>query len=102
MSDRITKGKLRAMAAVLNADTESPVDDWIPLPGGKMVARVGNFHVTFADSGGGACLRQMTTVSGESRDVFGCGFISKRELFYRMHAFADGVKAGRSIQIRRF
>lgn len=55
------------------------------------VANPGTFHLEGAY--GGTRLVQIINYSGGVRDVFRCGYVSKRELYYAIHAYLDGMWA---------
>jgi hypothetical protein len=52
-------------------------------------ANIGNYHLSGAY--GGFSLHRMDTDGGGVQDVLGCGHISKRDLYDRMHAFIRGI-----------
>lgn len=87
--DRITEKDLEVLVKRLNEDTNSPTMPWVPMPDGKMKARIGNYHISHAY--GGVSLHRMTNEGGGVEDVFRCGHIPKRELYNRIHAYLGGI-----------
>lgn len=52
-------------------------------------ANIGNYHLSGAY--GGYSLYRMDNDGGGVQDVLVCGYISKRDLYYRMQAFIRGL-----------
>jgi len=50
---------------------------------------------------GGWTLERIVNESGGCSHVFGCGYVSKRDLYNRMHAMLDGMKAWREADAKR-
>jgi hypothetical protein len=90
MSDRITIANLEAVVLRINKLLGKPETPWTKNANGVYVSNVGNYHLDGAY--GGYALSEMVNTAGGVRDVFG-GHMSKRELYYRMHAFIDGIEA---------
>jgi len=91
---RITQAQLVNAVALLNDVAKLPAEPWTD---GK--ANIGNYHLSRAY--GGNILHEMTNTSGACRDTFRCGYIPARELFYRIHAFLDGILEGYRISARK-
>jgi hypothetical protein len=85
MANRITEKDLESLATVINQLTNSPT---MPYMNGK--AAVGNFHISHAY--GGVSLHRMTNLGGGVSEPLSTGHLPKRELFYRMSAFIDGLR----------
>ena len=91
MKSRITMYHLDDAVRRINGElvgytTDNPKD----LPPEKVV---GCYHLSGAY--GGWKLERLVNESGGCSDVFGCGFVSKRDLYNRMHAMLDGIEAYR-------
>jgi len=88
MAQRITDRDLDNLAKQINDLTKSPAKPYETVDD-KMVAQVGNFHISHAY--GGVCLHRMSNTSGG----VSCPLVSyhepKRALYDRMHAFIDGL-----------
>ena len=89
--ERVTNKMLERAVEMLNNLAERPTEPWTKQDDGTIRANLGNFHISGAY--GGVSLHEMQTDGGGIRDVFGCGHVSKRDLFNRIHAFAQGIRA---------
>ena len=97
MTSRITMYHLEDAVRRINGElvgytTDNPND----LPPEK---RVGCCYLQGAY--GGWTLERIVNESGGCSHVFGCGFVSKRDLYNRMHAMLDGIEAYRVEDKRR-
>ena len=90
MTNRITRKTLDAIAARINAVTNSPMEPHTMGAEGKYHAAIGNFHISGAY--GGYALHRMVTEGGGVTDVFSCGHVPARELADRMYAFVRGLE----------
>lgn len=90
--ERITKAHLEGAARSINKITGNPETVWERRGDGTLKATVGNYHISYAY--GGVCLHQMVSESGGVRDVFDCGHVSRRDLWNRIRAYQDGLRAG--------
>ncbi len=95
MSDRITLSNLEAVVKRINRITGMPLESYTRT-GDRFVANIGNYHLSGAY--GGYCLHQMDNESGGVRDILRCGYTSKRELYYRLHAFVSGLETQTAAQ----
>ncbi len=95
MSDRITVQNLEAVVARINRIAGTPQEAY-SLVDGKYVANIGNYHLSGAY--GGYQLHQMMNDGGGIHDVLRCGYTSKRELYYRLHAFVAGLETQTAAQ----
>lgn len=86
--ERITDKRLQAVVDRINRTMGTPEAPYVKQDD-RYVAQIGNYHLSGAY--GGKALHQMQTDGGGVRDVFGCGHVSKRDLYDRMHAFLQGV-----------
>lgn len=84
---RITEKDLEAVVDRINRVTSSPPASYVKDVDGKLVAQVGNYHLSYAY--GGVSLHRMVEGGGET-NVFRCGHVPKRELYVMMQAFLDG------------
>lgn len=86
---RITDKDLEAVAFRINSILKQPTESYTQRDG-KHRANVGNYHISHAY--GGVSLHRMHNEGGGVADVFGCGHVTKRELYGRMQAFIRGVE----------
>lgn len=91
---RVTRAQLEAAANLVNRMTGNAEHPYTRNAEGKLVANIGNFHISGAY--GGFSLQQMVSDGGASRDVLHCGHISARELLERIHAYRYGIEMGRA------
>ena len=77
--ERMTRQKVEALIARLNAATGSAAEPWTKNPDGTYRANPGNFHLEGAY--GGHKLGRMATPSGGSSDPLNTGYVSWRELY---------------------
>ena len=91
----ITKADLQATVERINRITGSPIAMYNRTEdeNGKGIykANIGNYHLSGAY--GGFSLHRMDTDGGSVQDIFGCGHVSKRELYNLMQAFIRGLSA---------
>ena len=90
--ERITEKNLQAMVDRLNRLTNSPLEPYAKV-GDKYIAQIGNYHLSHAY--GGVSLERMSNDGGGVTQPFGCGHVSKRDLYNRMQAFLSGLDAGK-------
>jgi len=90
---RITDKDLNGLAARINRVTGSPEVPYTS-DGERHRAQIGNYHISHAY--GGVCLHRMCSDGGGVTDVFRSGHIPKRELYFRMSAFLDGLEVSAS------
>jgi hypothetical protein len=95
MSDRITEKNLKSLVDTINHITNSPTEQYTQTEGGYR-ANVGNYHLSFAY--GGVTLHRMVNDGGGVTTPLGGGYFSKRELYFKMHAFINGIEEGLSIK----
>jgi len=88
--ERIGKGNLQAVVDRINRMTGSPMEPWAKNGDGKYHANIGNYHLSGAY--GGYALHRMHSDGGGIVDVLRTGHVSKRELYYQMHAFIAGLE----------
>ena len=81
---------LEQVVRIINRETENPETSYTKKDG-KYSANIGNYHLNGAY--GGWSLEQMTNECGGVADTLRCGHVSKRELYNRMEAFLDGLRA---------
>jgi len=95
MTDRITEKMLQIKVDYLNELTGNPIESWTKRANGGYTANIGNYYVDGAY--GGVALDQITNEGGGVTDVFSNGHMPKRELFYRISAYIDGIETGRKL-----
>lgn len=88
-TDMITIAHLRRQCERLNKLTGQPIEPYIRNDDGRLVAQVGNYHLSQAY--GGVALHQMVADNGAIRDVLNTGHCPKREIYYRIVAFIEGM-----------
>lgn len=91
MRPRITKKQLQDRIDLLNEITGNPMTPY-DTSSGKLVANVGNFHLSQAY--GGYSLNEMSNESGGCYDTFRCGHVPARELYHRINALVEGIALG--------
>ena len=89
MPSRITKQQLQNLLDRINEATGHTLESWTQDENGRFRANVGTYVLDWAYCG--VALSQLTNEGGGERDITGRG--TKRETYYRMHAFLDGVEA---------
>ena len=87
---RITNKHLENAIYELNQVTSQPVQAWVKTDSGYK-ASVGCYHL--AGAYGGYQLHQMANEGGGVHNVFGVGYVSKRELYNLIRAMIQGVHA---------
>lgn len=93
--ERITKGMLEGLAALINKTAGTPATEYTKVDD-KYKANPDNYHLTYAY--GGANLCQVCSDGHGERNVLGCGHVPKRDLYNRMRAFLEGLYAGKAYQ----
>ena len=88
--DRITTRDLESMVKIINRMTGHAETPYMSREKG-FKPNPGNYHLSGAY--GGWSLDQMCDTGTGTKDVFGCGHVSKRDLYNRMRAFIDGLEA---------
>jgi hypothetical protein len=91
---RVTEKELDGIVARINRITGNPETSYTKSAEGKYSQNAGNYHLSWAY--GGVTLHQM--LESGSRDVLGCGYVSKRELRDQMYAFIHGLSTGLSTE----
>ena len=90
--ERITNAMLDQLCKQINEATGSPTHTWTKGADGRMTASLGHYHIDGAY--GGVALQRMCSEGGGVTTVIPRG--TKRELYDRMRAYMDGIKAGRT------
>jgi hypothetical protein len=93
--NRITEKNLLNLVEHLNRITDSPLESYAKDSKGKMKSNIGNYHLDWAY--GGVCLRRMHNESGGVSTPISSGYVSKRELYYLIHAYLNGYCEGKGI-----
>ena len=89
---RITKGHLLRQVERINRVYGFKLEPYTKLSSGKYEPNPNVFHLSWAY--GGVSLHQMCEDGTGIKDVFSCGHVSKRELYNRITAFAEGSLMG--------
>jgi len=89
MSERITNKDLENVLSRINHIVGAKQEPWSKDSDGKYRANVGTYVLDYAY--GGVRLSQLTSEGGGERDITGRG--TKKETYYRMHAFIQGLEA---------
>ena len=87
---RITNKDLVDACKRINQITGANPEPYTKGSDGKYRANIGTYYIDGAY--GGKALHKMVSEGGGVSDVFGCGHITKRELYERMHAFIRGIE----------
>lgn len=88
---RITEKNLRAVVDRINRTMGTPMAPYSKGADGHYTP-CGNAYLLSLAYGGASLHQMMPTGTGE-RDVLGCGHVTKRDLYDRMHAFLAGIDA---------
>jgi len=86
--ERTTQKQLEFLCKRINTARQTPAKPYERIDG-SLVGQIGNYHISGAY--GGVSLHQTMTTGGGVRDVFGCGYVTKRDLYNRMSAYLAGV-----------
>ena len=86
--ERITNKDLENLVMRINKITNSPETPYTKSDTG-FKANIGNYHIDGAY--GGVSLHRMHSEGGGVNEVFGCGHITKKDLYNRMRAFINGL-----------
>jgi hypothetical protein len=90
---RITEKQLQAVVDRINRTLGTPMAPYSKDADGKYLP-CGSAYLLDMAYGGYALHQMMPTGSGE-RDTLGCGHVTKRELWDRMHTFLTGLDAAK-------
>ncbi len=87
---RITQKDLERVATRLNKLAGYPLRPYIVVDG-RSIPQANCYHIEYAYSG--VQLVQMSSKPHDTstRDVLGCGYLTKRDLYNRMLAFSNGL-----------
>lgn len=88
--ERITLKNLENAIATLNRVTGSPLQPYLRDDDYKLVANVGNFHLS--EAYGGYQLHRMVNKQGGITNVLRHGYVSKPVLFDLVHAYRMGFE----------
>lgn len=88
--ERITDKNLQALCDRINRIKGAPMEPYSKGEDGRYVANVGNYHLSHAY--GGVSLECMVNEAGGVSTPFGCGHITKRDLWNRMQAYLLGLE----------
>lgn len=96
MSDRVTQKQLESLVDYINEITGQPKTSYSKDDNGRYRANIGNYHIDGAY--GGVNLHQIVTDGGGVTEPLGGGYWSKRELYYKLHAFIRGINTGKELK----
>jgi len=85
---RITKEHLENKIELLNEITNSPSSPYTTI-NGKLKSNINNYHL--AGAYGGVNVHRMAATGGVYTP-FGCGYVTKKELYIRLTSFIDGYE----------
>lgn len=85
---RINKRDIEALVHRINKATDSPQDTYTR-KGEKLVANIGNYHLSWAY--GGVKLERICSDGGGVDSISTGGYGTKRELYHWMQAFLAGI-----------
>lgn len=88
---KITLKDLEAVVRRINITTDSPLESYTKDKLGKLVANIGNYHLSGAY--GGWCLHRMHNANGGITTPINSGYTTKRDLYNLMHAFILGLES---------
>lgn len=91
---RVTIKQLESLCEMLNRMTDSPMKPYERDEDGKLVAQIGNYHISQAY--GGVCVHRMVNEGGGVNTPIVHGHIPKRELFEQIWAYIRGMQDARS------
>ena len=86
--DRITTAHLNVLCGRLNRATKSPAERF---QSGSNKMNVGHFFIEHGHKGSVGLVRISNENGGEG-DPLHMGKVGKRELFYALHAFIEGIQ----------
>ena len=86
---RITKEHLENKIELLNKITNSPSTPYT-MTNGRLEANANNYHL--AGAYGGVTVHRMANSGGKVYTPFGCGYVTKKELYIRLTSFIDGYE----------
>jgi len=85
----ITKEHLENKIELLNEITNSPSSPYTTI-NGKLKSNINNYHL--AGAYGGVTVHRMANPGGGVYTPFGCGYVTKKELYIRLTSFIDGYE----------
>lgn len=94
--ERITRKMLDLKCCQINKALKCPITYSSEIDGIRQT-NIGNYHIDCAY--GGFALYQTMNEMGGVHAVFSCGHVPARDLFNRMQAFLDGVRAAGEMAI---
>ena len=88
---RITQQDLQDLVDRINEIQGQELKTYSEQENGTFKANIGNYHISGAY--GGVALHQMFNLSGGIRDISGCGYVPKKELYNWLRAYLAGLTA---------
>jgi len=89
--NRIRKSDLDHVCRIINKETGSPLEPWT-MTEGNPTANIGNYHLSGAYGG---WQLQRTMSDGGGVEAITPGYLPKRDLYGRMVAYLDGIRAAK-------
>ena len=86
---RITNKQLENKIELLNKITNSPSTPYT-MTNGRLEANANNYHL--AGAYGGVTVHRMANSGGGVYTPFGCGYVTKKELYIRLTSFINGYE----------
>ncbi len=83
-----TIAELEHLVTRINVAAGTPTEQYTRTDDGRCKANPGNYHLSSAYGGHQLC--QMVNDGGGARNITS-GYVSKRELYYQMRAFLEGM-----------
>ena len=74
----------------LNKVTNSPIKRYREGETGARKSNIGHYYLL--RNYGGNALHQVCSTTGESKEVFACGYTTNKDLYVRIEAFIDGYQ----------
>ena len=95
MTQRISEKDLQCAVDRLNRITNSPMTYSDKQADGRFKSNVGHYHLDFAY--GGVKLARVTNESGGITLPISMGYESKKDAYYMIHAFINGVESAKEV-----
>ena len=96
--ERITTAQLEGIVKQVNLTQGQPLEAWTKHSNGTYYSNVGNYHLDWAYSGVALC--QMVNTAGGVRHITP-GFSTKRECYYQIRAYLEGIRDRVDMEVRR-
>ena len=97
MSQRITEKDLNGAINRLNRITNSPATYSDKQENGRFKSNIGHYHLDFAY--GGVKLMRTVNESGGVTCPIAMGYETKKEAYYMIHAFINGIESVKNEEV---